>query len=99
MESFPDLDLTTTTPAPPSSSVGPDVQRTVVFLEQHTVVGQDVFMLGGTDDMMSECVYYLNYFYFYYYYYLTNVSIPPSFSFQPALVTVVRQPVTLVPLP
>ncbi|KAK3879151.1 hypothetical protein Pcinc_016259 [Petrolisthes cinctipes] len=29
---------------------GMDIQRTVIFLEQHTVVGQDVFILGGSED-------------------------------------------------
>lgn len=35
----------------PGSTGGPDVQRTVIFIEQHTVVGQDVFLLGGSADV------------------------------------------------
>lgn len=56
IESFPD-DTTDTSPSTfePGSTESSNVQRTVIFLEQHTVVGQDVFMLGGSEDMIGKC--------------------------------------------
>lgn len=59
IDSFPDTGSSSTTTANPGSTETPSVQRTVLFIEQHTVAGQDVFMLGGSEDI--NCKHFHNF--------------------------------------